>query len=84
MDVRLRLAKNLKRRRLDLGMSQEELAHRAHLERSYVSGIERGVRNPAIAVLQELAAVLAIKEGDLLEVPSIQISAQVRKRRRLP
>jgi len=67
MDIRLRLAKNVKMYRLKIEMSQEELAHQSRLERSYVSGIERGVRNPSVAVLQDLAAVLKIRESDLLQ-----------------
>jgi len=69
MDIRIRLAKNLKRYRLMANLSQEEVAHRAQLERAYVSGIERGVRNPTIAVLQELAAVIGVSEADLIQMP---------------
>jgi transcriptional regulator with XRE-family HTH domain len=82
MDIRLRLAKNLKRYRLLIAMSQEEVAHRAHLERAYVSGIERGVRNPTVAVLQELASVLGVHEADLIQTPLDQANSPVRRSRR--
>jgi transcriptional regulator with XRE-family HTH domain len=41
-------------------MSQEELALRAGLDRTYVSGIERGRRNPSLKSMQRLAAELSI------------------------
>lgn len=46
--------------RLRAGVSQEELALRAGLERGYVSGIERCVRNPTIEVLQSLGSALGV------------------------
>jgi transcriptional regulator with XRE-family HTH domain len=41
-------------------ISQEELAFQAGLDRTYVSGIERGRRNPSLKSMQRLAAELAI------------------------
>jgi transcriptional regulator with XRE-family HTH domain len=41
-----------------LGISQEELAFRAEIDRTYVSQIERGVGNPSVVVLLRLSAVL--------------------------
>jgi transcriptional regulator with XRE-family HTH domain len=41
-------------------ISQEELAFRAELDRTYVSGIERGRRNPSLKSMQRVAAVLAV------------------------
>ena len=57
---------NIRRFRHAAGLSQEELAHRARIDRSYVSGLERGVRNPSVLILQDLAAVLGIHAADLL------------------
>ena len=48
------------------GLSQEELADRAKLDRTYISGVERGVRNPTVLVLQRLATALNIRPADLL------------------
>lgn len=42
------------------GMSQEDLAHRAGLDRSYMSGIERGVRNVTLLKLQAVARALRV------------------------
>lgn len=45
-------------RRTRAGFSQEELAHRAGLDRTYISGIERGRCNPTVASLQLVVAAL--------------------------
>lgn len=67
MDVRHRLAANMKRLRKARGWSQEELAAEAGLDRTYVSGIERTVRNPTITVLDRISVALDCKHGDLLD-----------------
>lgn len=41
-----------------LRLSQEELADRAQMDRTYVSGVERGTRNPSLEVMQRLAVGL--------------------------
>jgi len=41
-------------------LSQEDLADRAGLDRTYVSGIERGRRNPTLDVLQRLSTALGV------------------------
>lgn len=52
--------------------SQEELAHRAGVHWTYVSGIERGVRNPSLGVSWQLADALGVPLGQLLgETPPI-------------
>ena len=53
-------------RRHELGISQETLAERARLDRTYVSSIERGKRNPTLQVLAHLAAGLQLPRGELL------------------
>ena len=84
MDVRGRLAKNLKTYRLKANMSQEELAHQSNLERGYISGIERGIRNPTVLVLQQISKVLQIHEADLLQDPPVVGTAAIRKSRQNP
>ena len=60
------LAKNLRLARRRVGVSQEELADRAGIDRTYVSGIERGVRNPTIGIVARLAAELGTTAAMLL------------------
>ncbi|MCK5644989.1 MAG: helix-turn-helix transcriptional regulator [Gammaproteobacteria bacterium] len=65
MDIRLTIAKNVKRLRKEKGLSQEALAFECDLHRTYISGIERGVRNPTATVLDKIAIALNVRVGDL-------------------
>ena len=67
MDVRERLAKNMKRLRKERGWSQEALADEAGLDRTYISGIERKVKNPTVSVVERIAVALNCKMGELLD-----------------
>lgn len=67
MDVRQRLAVNMKRLRKERGWSQEALADEAGLDRTYISGIERVVRNPTVTVIEKITLALGCKNGDLLD-----------------
>jgi len=67
MDIRQRLAANLRRLRQSKGWSQEEFAHQAGLHRTYVSDLERGARNPTITVVDKLAVALEVPVGALLD-----------------
>ncbi len=66
MDVRARVGRNMKRLREAKGWSQEELADQAGIHRTYVSGVERGVRNPTVTVLEKLAVALGAKMSALV------------------
>ena len=48
-----------------LTLSQEAFAHKAGLDRTYVSGVERGRRNPTLDVLYRLADALEVEVRDL-------------------
>lgn len=67
MDVRRRVGLNVRRAREALGVSQEELADRAEVHRTYISGVERGVRNPTVTMLEKIAKALKVKTAGLLE-----------------
>ena len=69
MRLREVLAKNLKRLRLAADLSQEDLAHRAEIDRTYVSSLERGRYSATVDMLERLAAVLGVKPADLLVDP---------------
>ena len=47
--------------------SQEELAHRAGIHRTYISDLERGARNPTIEVVERIAIALNVPCGELLD-----------------
>ncbi len=68
MDVRVRVGRALRRHRLAKGLSQEEFADLCGLDRTYVSGIERGLRNPTVVVLERMAGVLDVQSTAFLEV----------------
>lgn len=53
--------------RLIKGLSQEELAYRADMHRTYVGGIERGERNPSLKNINALAEVLDISLSELFK-----------------
>jgi transcriptional regulator with XRE-family HTH domain len=66
MELRQILARNVRLRREAMGLSQEELAHRADIDRTYVSHIERSIHGVTIDVLGQLARALEIEAPDLL------------------
>lgn len=62
----LLLGKRVRAARAELALSQEDLAFRCGLDRTYISGIERGKRNISVLNLLELAKALGLQPGDLL------------------
>jgi len=62
-----RLAHQVKTHRTELGISQEELATRSGLHRTYIGGIERAERNISLATLEMIAAGLGVEPSELLE-----------------
>ncbi len=69
MRLREVLAKNLKRLRLAADLSQEDLAHRAEIDRTYVSSLERGRYSATVDMLERLAVELGVTPADLLTDP---------------
>lgn len=67
MDVVQLLGQNVRRYRKLRGMTQEQLALEAGMERSYVSDLERGARNPSVRALGRLARALAVEPMALLQ-----------------
>jgi transcriptional regulator with XRE-family HTH domain len=66
MDLKEIMAMNLRRKRHDQQMTQEELAERAGLSARYVGAIERGDVSASVTVLGQIAEALGIEPGDLL------------------
>ena len=58
VDIGLAFGKVLRQRRKEAGLTQEQLAHDADVQRNYVSLIERGIHHPTIAVVFKLAQAL--------------------------
>lgn len=60
------LGEELRARRVERGISQEELAARAGLHRNFVGLLERGQRNVTVLVLQDLAGALKVSLSELV------------------
>lgn len=58
---------NVSRIRLSKKWTQEQLSEKANLHRTYVSGIERGVRNPTLSIIYRIAAALGVEASVLLQ-----------------
>lgn len=61
------LGKNVRERRTALGLSQQQLARKAGLDRSYLSEVERGLRNVSLLRIAHLANALGTSIADLLK-----------------
>lgn len=72
MDITVRFGRNLRAYRMQRQLSQEDLGEIAGLHRTYISGLERGIRNPSIRIVAQIAAALEIEPGDLLMEGSIK------------
>ena len=67
MDMRRLVGRNLARVRRGQGLTQKQLQERSGLSQQYLSGLERGRRNPAVVTLYELAQALEVSYLDLLQ-----------------
>jgi transcriptional regulator with XRE-family HTH domain len=59
------LGRRVRTLRLARGWSQERLAERADMDRSYLAGIELGARNPSLKALEKLAGALSVRLAEL-------------------
>jgi transcriptional regulator with XRE-family HTH domain len=64
------VARNLRRLRVERNLSQEALAADASIDRTYVSRLERGLENPTVAILEQLANALDAKIVEFFIVPA--------------
>lgn len=67
MDMRELVGKNFARLRREKGLTQEEVAAQSGFSQQYISGLERGRRNPTVITLYELAQALQVSHVDLVE-----------------
>jgi transcriptional regulator with XRE-family HTH domain len=82
MEIRDVLALNLRKARQAKDLSQEELAHRADIDRTYISALERSVYAAGIDVVDRLARVLDLEAADLLRKPASARGANAAARRK--
>ena len=64
------LGDTIRSRRLDLGMSQEDLGLRCQLDRTYISGVENGKRNPTLSCVDSIARSLGLTLQELIYLAS--------------
>ncbi len=64
-DIRIRFGLAVRKRRSELGISQEELAGRCDLHRTYLADIERGSRNLSLFSIEKVAKGLGVSIGNL-------------------
>ena len=64
-DIENRFGERVRELRQEQGLSQEELAFRAKIHRTYLGGIERGERNPALKNIARIAEALDVSLGKL-------------------
>ena len=69
MDLREAFARNLRRLRHERGLSQEDLAYTAGINRTYLSKLETGASYVGLEILGRLAAVLEVEAAELLKLP---------------
>lgn len=62
-----KLGERLRKIRLQKGMSQGDIARKVSVHRSYISGIERGIRNPTVKNIGKLADALGVNVSELFK-----------------
>lgn len=70
MDMRKLVGGNVKKARIAAGLTQEELAERSGFSQQYISGLERGMRNPTIVSIYELGQALGVSHENLVAASS--------------
>lgn len=75
-DIKRRFGKAIRQRRRSLDLSQEQLAERAELHRTYISSIERGERNPSLENIEKLAKALDISISALFANYGIEVESE--------
>lgn len=67
MDIRKRIGWNVRRLRREREITQEDFATDSGFDRGYISGVERGVRNPSVTVLERIANALGVDVAELVD-----------------
>ena len=69
-DVRRMVGENVRRLRLASGVSQAKLAERMGVDRAYISGLEKGERNPTVVTVWHLSKALGVAMRDFFDEKS--------------
>ncbi|KGJ02313.1 XRE family transcriptional regulator [Paracoccus versutus] len=69
MDMRRLVGRNFARLRQERGLTQEQVEERSGFSQQYISGLERGHRNPTVITLYELAQALGVSHVELVRPP---------------
>jgi transcriptional regulator with XRE-family HTH domain len=80
MDMRKLVGRNVKRIRLEKGLTQEQFAERSGFTQQYLSGLEQGKRNPTILSLYELALALDVDQVALVAPDEAALEEEARRR----
>jgi transcriptional regulator with XRE-family HTH domain len=72
MDIKQKYAKRLRSLRKESGMSQEELAFRAKLDRTYINSVENGKRNISIVNIEKIVKALDISVSEFFDISSFK------------
>lgn len=67
MSVQSRVSGNIQRIRREKDLSQEEVAHRADIHQTYLSGVDTGKRNPSILVVERIAKALGVDVSEIFK-----------------
>lgn len=73
-DIEIAFARVLKRRRTIANISQEELAFRANVDRTFISRLERGTRQPTLTTLIGIGTALGIAASMLVEEAEAELA----------
>ena len=80
MDVRALVGRNFARIRAAKGLTQEQVEERSGFSQQYLSGLERGKRNPTIVTLHELALALGVTHEELVKRDDMALGKPKRTR----
>lgn len=67
MSIQSRVSRNIQRIRREKDLSQEEVAHRADIHQTYLSGVETGKRNPSILVVERIAKAIGVDVSEIFK-----------------
>ena len=78
MDIRKRIGWNIRRLRAARELTQEDFATDSGFDRGYISGLERGVRNPSVLVLERIAKALDVDVAELMDPKQAELFSKAR------